>query len=45
MVRIVVHGARGYVHWTMWSWETYIDGVYDSGTHEYPEQDTSDRPD
>ncbi len=37
--RIVVHGSRGYVHWTMWSWETYVDGVYDSGMHEYPQED------
>jgi len=37
--RIVVHGSRGYVNWTMWSWETFVDGVYDSGTHEYPEED------
>ena len=37
--RIAVYGSRGYVQWTMWSWETYMDGVYDSGVHEYPEQD------
>lgn len=37
--RIAVYGARGYVKWTMWSWETFLDGVYDSGQHEYPEED------
>ena len=29
----------GYVYWTMWSWETLIDGVHESGTHEYPDED------
>jgi predicted dehydrogenase len=37
--RIAVYGTRGYVEWTMWSWKTYIDGIYDSGTHQYPEED------
>ncbi len=37
--RIAVYGMSGYVHWTMWGWETFINGVYDSGEHEYPEQD------
>ncbi len=37
--RIAVYGTRGYVKWTMWSWETYMNGVHDSGIHEYPEQD------
>jgi predicted dehydrogenase len=37
--RIAVYGTRGYVGWTMWSWETLIDGRYESGTHEYPEED------
>ena len=21
--RIAVYGMKGYVHWTMWGWETY----------------------
>lgn len=37
--RIAVYGMRGYVKWTMWSWETYIQGVHKSGVHEYPAQD------
>ncbi len=37
--RIAVYGTHGYVKWTMWSWETYIDGVYESGTHQYPAED------
>ncbi len=37
--RIAVYGSRGYIHWTMWGWETLIDGVYASGEHEYPEED------
>jgi hypothetical protein len=37
--RIAVYGTRGYVHWTMWSWETFVDGMYDAGTHAYPNED------
>lgn len=37
--RIAVYGTRGYVQWTMWSWETYMDGVHENGVHEYPDQD------
>ncbi len=37
--RIAVYGARGYVQWTMWSWETSIDGVHVGGAHAYPEED------
>lgn len=37
--RIAVYGTRGYVHWTMWGWETNIDGSLDSGGHEYPDED------
>ena len=37
--RIALYGARGYVHWTMWGWETLIDGQYDSGAHQYPDED------
>ena len=37
--RIAVYGMNGYVHWTMWGWETFINGVYESGEHEYPAED------
>ena len=37
--RIAVYGMKGYIHWTMWGWETFIDGAYDSGEHEYPDED------
>ena len=37
--RIAVYGERGYVHWTMWGWETLIDGVYECGAHDYPAED------
>ena len=37
--RIAVYGERGFVRWTMWGWETLINGVYESGAHEYPEED------
>ena len=37
--RIAAYGTRGYVHWTMWSWETGIDGHIERGTHEYPDED------
>ena len=37
--RVAVYGSRGYIHWTMFSWETLIDGVYQSGEHQFYEQD------
>ena len=37
--RIAVYGTSGYIHWTMWGWETCINGVYESGEHEYPDED------
>ena len=37
--RIAVYGMSGYLHWTMWGWETFINGVYESGEHEYPAED------
>ena len=37
--RIAVYGMSGYLHWTMWGWETFIKGVYESGEHEYPAED------
>jgi predicted dehydrogenase len=37
--RIAVYGTHGHVQWTMWSWETLIDGRVGRGTHAYPEED------
>ena len=37
--RIAVYGARGFVHWTMWGWETLIDGARQSGGHAYDDED------
>ncbi len=37
--RIAVYGTRGYVYWTMSSWETNRDGRVDSGVHEYYAED------
>ena len=37
--RIGVYGMRGHVLWTMWRWETLIDGSRESGRHEYPAED------
>ena len=37
--RVAVYGARGFVHWTMWGWETLIDGTLERGDHAYPDED------
>ena len=37
--RIAAYGERGYLHWTMWGWETLINGVYERGAHDYPAED------
>lgn len=37
--RIAVYGTKGYVHWTMWSWEVGQDGRVESGSHHYPDED------
>ena len=37
--RVTVYGDRGYVTWTMWSWETLLDGRLEHGTHDYWEHD------
>ena len=37
--RIAVYGTRGYVQWSMWSWELSIDGHIERGTHQYPDED------
>ena len=37
--RIAVYGTRGYVHWTMHSWETGCDGKVEGGSHAYPAED------
>ncbi len=37
--RIAVYGTRGYVHWTMWSWQIGVDGHIEAGAHEYGSED------
>ncbi len=37
--RIAIYGSRGYVFWTMSSWQTNCDGRVDSGAHEYYGED------
>ena len=37
--RIAVYGTLGYVLWTMWSWETNLDGTRETGEHDYHEED------
>ena len=37
--RIAVYGTRGHMLWTMWSWQTCVDGRIESGTHLYPDED------
>ena len=37
--RITVYGTRGFIQWTMWGWETGINGVVESGEHNYPDED------
>ena len=37
--RITVYGERGHVTWTMWSWETLLDGRLERGVHDYWEHD------
>jgi predicted dehydrogenase len=38
--RIAVYGTKGFVHWTMASWERFTpEGGYESGTHDYTTED------
>ena len=37
--RVAVYGTEGYIHWTMWTWETSARGTVDKGNHQYPEED------
>lgn len=37
--RIAVYGTKGFVHWTMWSWEAGYDGKVESGQHQYGDED------
>ncbi|MEM7333517.1 MAG: Gfo/Idh/MocA family oxidoreductase, partial [Chloroflexota bacterium] len=37
--RIAVYGTKGFVHWTMWSWEVGVNGRIQSGTHSYGDED------
>ena len=37
--RIAVYGAKGFVEWTMWSWQVGVNGVVESGVHQYGDED------
>jgi predicted dehydrogenase len=37
--RIALYGSRGFVHWTMWSWERLTDKGYECGEHDYRVED------
>lgn len=37
--RIAVYGTKGYVQWTMHSWETGIDDTIEAGIHGYGDED------
>jgi len=37
--RVAAYGARGTVQWSMWGWETNIDGKLEGGRHEYAAED------
>lgn len=37
--RLAVYGTRGHVAWSMWGWETLLDGVRESGAHVYDNED------
>ena len=37
--RIAVYGTKGFVEWTMWSWQVGIEGQVESGVHNYGDED------
>ena len=37
--QLTVYGAAGYVHWSMWGWETLIGGQREQGSHNYADED------
>jgi predicted dehydrogenase len=37
--RIAIFGTRGFVHWTMVGWESFTDGGYAHGAHDYEHED------
>ena len=37
--QITVYGTEGFVHWSMWGWETSIRGQHARGSHNYPDED------
>jgi len=37
--RVAVYGSRGHVAWSMWGWETNLDGVVTRGEHDYFAED------
>ena len=37
--QIAVYGTEGFVHWSMWGWESSIRGQHAGGSHSYPDED------
>lgn len=37
--QVTVYGTDGFVHWSMWGWETSIRGKHARGSHNYPDED------
>ena len=37
--QLTVYGTEGFVHWSMWGWETLIRGERAGGSHNYPDED------
>ena len=37
--QIAVYGTEGFVHWSMWGWESSIRGQHAGGSHRYPDED------
>ena len=37
--QLTVYGTEGFVHWSMWGWETLIREEHAGGSHNYPDED------
>lgn len=37
--RVSVYGEKGHIHWSMWHWETLINGKLERGKHDYDAED------
>ena len=37
--QVTVYGTEGFVHWSMWGWESSIRGQHAGGSHSYPDED------